>query len=100
MVVVVPNAALITRGTAGRFNPAHYAGARQRVERVVNGLLGDGSEPSRHRCDDLVDPLMGSLPHRFNNGHPHRRHPKSALPKLLGGIADSDHKDEPIQFLD
>src|SRR5206468_828188 len=52
VVVVVPHAGLVARHRAGWLDAPHQAGDGQRVQHVVDGLVGDLTEVRADRADD------------------------------------------------
>src|SRR5664279_4642762 len=70
VVVVVRNPRLITGHGARRLDTAYQTGGRQRLQHVVNGLVGHRAEIRARDTDDLIGVGVRMLVHRCQHGHP------------------------------
>ena len=88
MVVVVADAALESRGRAGRLNATNETFGRQQRKRVINGLQRDGAELPANRLGDAVRGGVRMRTHGPQHGETLRGHLDAARAKEVGLIGN------------
>ena len=85
VMMVVPDAPLVSGGAAGRLDAADQARRGERVQGVIYGLHGHMAYATAHPGCDRLGTEMVTPPDGFEQCDADRRHPQAGPAQLPGG---------------